>query len=60
MEAFNCLNFIRSFTDTDEGTQTVKLEIIHPNERTTKDFRTDRVRIYCNENGYVDRVPSRG
>ena len=60
MEAFNCLNFIRGFTDTDSGIQTIKIDIIRPNEKVTKDFRTDRVRIYCDEDGFVKKIPDRG
>jgi hypothetical protein len=60
MEAFNCLNFIRSFTDDEKGIPTIKIEIIHPGDGVTRDFRTDRVRIYCDDDGFVKEIPSRG
>eukprot|EP00934_Nitzschia_sp_Nitz4_P001425 Nitzschia sp. Nitz4//scaffold190_size42200//41534//42079//NITZ4_007397-RA/size42200-processed-gene-0.54-mRNA-1//-1//CDS//3329540159//1425//frame0 len=34
--------------------------LVHPGEVTTKDYREDRVFIYVNEDGYVDRVPVPG
>lgn len=60
MECFNCLNYIRSFTDSDTGEQTVRIDILHPGDPVTRDFRTDRVRIFCAKDDFVVQIPRRG
>jgi hypothetical protein len=37
-----------------------QVPIVQPNMMVTMDYRTDRVRIYVDDNGIVSRVPQRG
>jgi len=54
MTGTDCERMIKVYADD------VVTQIVKPGEMITMDFRTDRVRIYVNETGYVSEIPGRG
>ena len=54
MNGEDCLELIASY---DKGLQ---IELIHPYEPSTDDFRPDRVRIFVDDANVVTTIPNRG
>ena len=51
-----CKNIIESMAPDVKG----RIFIMPPNSMMTMDYRTDRVRVFVNEAGVVEKVPQRG
>ena len=56
MSGEDCVTYIETYGKNLDG----GVYIVHPGEAVTRDFRTNRVRIYVNESGVVTAIPDRG
>ena len=56
MAGQDCADYIDSYAQDLHG----RIYIISSGTPVTEDFRTDRVRIYVDEDGIVTTIPNRG
>jgi hypothetical protein len=54
MNGEDCLELIASYA------KDLHIELIHPYEPSTNDFRPDRVRIFVDDSNVVTTIPNRG
>jgi len=56
MTGSECVRYIETYADDVRG----NVKLVQPDMMVTMDFRTDRVWVYVDADGYVSMVPKRG